>query len=79
MADLKLCPISELSPCLFGDTRCLCKDCTRNAAYKDCKRGYCIDCFECEEAGEQVHDIFLCTAYEHRPGLPPEPLEEGTK
>lgn len=55
--------MNELKPCLFGETRCLCKDCESNAALEGCKSGFCIDCFECEQAGEKVHDVFLCTGY----------------
>ena len=70
--------MADLKPCLFGETRCLCKDCRKNAAFPDCKRGYCIDCFECDQAGKQVHDVFICTGYEKRGGADlPEKKEEN--
>ena len=53
--------MNENKPCPFGNERCLCADCTDNAAYDDCKRGYCLECLECIEAGKQVHDVYLCT------------------
>ena len=53
--------------CKFGNDRCLCQFCVDNAAYPECKKGYCIYCFECEEAGKSVHDVFLCTGYERWP------------
>ena len=53
--------------CKYGNVRCLCQSCIDNAAYPECKKGYCIHCFECEEAGKSVHDVFLCTGYERWP------------
>ena len=51
--------------CKCGNDRCLCQSCKRNAAYEDCTSGYCIDCFECEDAGKAVHDVYICTGYEN--------------
>ena len=53
--------------CPVGNKRCLCADCVQNAAYEDCEKGYCIHCFECEDARRQVHDVYLCTGHEARP------------
>lgn len=50
--------------CKYGNARCLCQDCRGNAALEGCDRGYCINCFECEDKGKAVHDIYLCTGYE---------------
>lgn len=61
--------INENLKCPFGNTRCLCADCTSNARFKDCKKGYCIDCFECEDKGKAVHDVYLCTGHESRKDL----------
>ncbi len=58
--------MSEMKPCLFGNERCLCKDCKSNAAYPSCAKGFCINCFECEQKNESVHDVYLCTGYERR-------------
>lgn len=63
--------MNEQYPCPFEDNRCLCKDCADNAAFEDCKHGYCINCFECEKAQKKVHDVYLCTGYSKR--------EEGQK
>lgn len=41
--------------CKFGNRRCLCKSCERNAAFDGCESGYCIECFECEREGKAVH------------------------
>ena len=60
--------MNENKPCPFGNERCLCADCTDNAAYDDCKRGYCLECLECIEAGKQVHDVHLCTGHTERGG-----------
>lgn len=60
--------MNENKPCPFGNERCLCADCTDNAAYDDCKRGYCLECLECIEAGKQVHDVYLCTGHTERGG-----------
>lgn len=57
--------MEETYKCPFGDVRCLCRTCIRNAAYEHCEDGYCINCFECEQAGEQVHDIWCCTGCEN--------------
>lgn len=50
--------------CKFGNRRCLCQSCERNAAFDGCESGYCIECFECERECKAVHDIYLCTAYQ---------------
>jgi len=50
--------------CKYGNDRCLCQNCKRNAAYENCQSGYCIDCFECEDAGKSVHDVYICTGHE---------------
>ena len=50
--------------CKYGNARCLCQNCKRNAAYEHCTHGYCIDCFECEEAGAAVHDVWMCSGRE---------------
>ena len=50
--------------CPFGETRCLCQTCTKNAAYEECTDGFCINCFECEHAGKQIHDLWFCTGHE---------------
>ena len=52
--------------CEYGNQRCLCQDCKSNAKFDDCKSGFCINCFECEDAGKMVHDMFLCTGYKKR-------------
>lgn len=54
----------RMEKCKYGNQRCLCQDCTSNAAYEGCKSGYCILCYECEDKGEAVHDVWLCTAHE---------------
>lgn len=56
----------ELKPCPFGNERCLCQDCADNAAYEGCNHGYCLHCFECEQAGKAVHDVYLCTGHNRR-------------
>lgn len=58
--------ITEDAACPYGNRRCLCQDCTDNSAWKGCKSGYCIDCFECERAGEAIHDVYLCTGHTPR-------------
>ena len=50
--------------CKYGNARCLCQNCKQNAAYERCTQGYCIDCFECEEAGAAVHDVWMCSGRE---------------
>lgn len=52
--------------CPFNMPRCNCFDCVGNAKYEDCNRSYCINCYECENAGRAVHDIYICTGYEQR-------------
>lgn len=52
--------------CPFGNTRCLCQDCTSNAYYEDCKKGYCIECLECIDNRMQKHDVYICTGHESR-------------
>ena len=49
--------------CPFGNERCLCQSCTDNAKYDGCERGYCIYCYECEQAQETVHDVYFCTGH----------------
>lgn len=53
--------------CKFGNNRCLCSNCTSNAMYDKCTSGYCIHCYECEDAHKAVHDVYLCTG--HNPVL----------
>lgn len=36
--------------CPYRNECCLCANCTDNAKYDDCVSGYCINCYECEEA-----------------------------
>ena len=55
--------------CKYGNARCLCQNCIRNALYEHCTSGYCIDCIECEDAGKSVHDVYICTGNEQ--------IEEG--
>lgn len=57
----------EHKPCPFGNARCLCQDCIKNANYPKCESGYCIECFECDDAGKAIHDVYLCTGHERRP------------
>ena len=61
--------ITEQGKCPYGNKRCLCQDCTDNSAWRGCKSGHCIDCFECERAGAQMHDVYLCTGHERRTDL----------
>ena len=49
--------------CPYGNERCLCADCTDNAKYDSCKKGYCIHCYECEDAQKSIHDIYFCTGH----------------
>jgi len=58
-------PVEEVEgmKCKYGITRCLCQSCKSNAAYENCICGYCINCFECEGAGEAIHDISFCTGH----------------
>ena len=56
----------QLKPCPFDKRTCLCQDCTRNAIYDNTTRGYCIECYDCEEAKEAVHNVFICAEYEKR-------------
>lgn len=58
--------MKEYTPCPFGNTRCLCRDCIDNGAYDDCKSGFCISCDECDHFGKQMHDVYLCTGHESR-------------
>ena len=45
--------------CPYGNECCLCADCTDNAKYD----GYCIHCYECEDAQKAVHDVYFCTGH----------------
>ena len=58
--------MSDLKPCFYDNARCLCQDCKFNAVFDDCKKGFCINCFECEEKGKPVHDVYICTGHERR-------------
>jgi hypothetical protein len=58
--------MSKSVSCPYSIKTCKCWDCARNAKYSDCKKGYCIDCFECEHNKAAVHNIYACTAYERR-------------
>ena len=53
--------------CEYGNARCLCADCVCNAAREGCDRGFCINCFECENKEKAVHDVYLCTGHERGP------------
>lgn len=55
-----------ISPCPFGVPFCKCHDCESNAAYEDCNKGYCLNCLECHDKNEAVHNVYLCTGYERR-------------
>lgn len=50
--------------CKYGNARCLCQNCKRNAAHEQRTNVYCFGCFECEKAGEAVHDVWACTGQE---------------
>lgn len=52
--------------CMYGNSRYLCQSCKDNASYGGCQKGYCICCYECEDKGEAIHDVWLCTAYDRR-------------
>jgi len=52
--------------CPYNVETCKCADCTKNAAFDGCTSGYCIECFECEDAGQAVHNVFMCTGYKSR-------------
>lgn len=49
--------------CPYRNECCLCANCTDNAKYDDCVSGYCINCYECEEAQKVVYNIYICTGY----------------
>lgn len=57
MSDIK-CPV--------GNKRCLCADCASNANLDGCDGGYCIYCYECLDAKEPKHDVYMCTGYKAR-------------
>lgn len=42
--------------CPFGNKRCLCQWCIER-----CNNG--LDCWECEKAEKQKHDIYMCTGF----------------
>ena len=46
--------------CPYGNERCLCANCTDNAKYDGCEKGYCIHCYECEDAQKAIHDVYFC-------------------
>lgn len=52
--------------CPYNIKSCKCGDRTQSAAFDGCEGGYCIGCFECERAGEAVHNVYVCTGYEKR-------------
>lgn len=58
--------MDKLKPCPYKVNTCKCWDCACNAKYSDCKKGYCIVCFECEESKAPSHNVYICTAYERR-------------
>lgn len=55
-----------MNKCPYEVKTCKCQTCRKSASWPGCKSGYCIDCFECEEAGEAIHNIYVCTGYEPR-------------
>ena len=58
--------MNERKTCPVGNARCLCANCTSNAALDGCVKGFCLYSFECREAGKRVHDVYLCTGHEER-------------
>lgn len=49
--------------CPYGIETCLCCKCQMNAAYEKCSKGYCIECYECEEAEMAVHNVYFCSGF----------------
>ena len=56
--------------CKYGVKTCKCCQCTRNAAFDDCNKGYCINCYECAIGNEPCHNVYLCTGFEERSEMP---------
>lgn len=53
-----------MSECKYGSKTCKCHECSCNAAKDGCNHGYCINCFECDDKHEAVHNAYLCTGFE---------------
>ena len=49
--------------CPYGVETCLCCKCQMNAAYEECRKGYCNECFDCEDAEMAVHNVYLCSGF----------------
>lgn len=52
--------------CPYKVRTCLCGQCSKSAAFEHCQDGYCIECLECEDAKEAVHNVYLCTGFKPR-------------
>ena len=55
-----------MDKCPFDVKTCKCVNCACNAAEEGCNHGYCINCFECEDKHEAVHNVYLCTGFEEK-------------
>lgn len=44
------------APCPFGNARCMCQYCE-----VPCNNG--LNCSDCRQKGQAVHDVFLCTGF----------------
>ena len=49
--------------CPYGVETCLCCKCQMNSAYEKCSKGYCIECYECEDAETAVHNVYFCSGF----------------
>lgn len=55
-----------MGDCRFDVKTCKCANCERNAAIEGCDHGFCINCYECEQRQEAVHNVYMCTSYEEK-------------
>lgn len=55
-----------MAKCPYGNERCLCQSCADS--FLNCGESHCIQCVECDTAGECRHDLYLCTGYREEKG-----------
>ena len=50
--------------CPFGNNRCLCQTCTDS--WLNCGESRCLECLECDDKKQAVHDVYLCTGHKRK-------------